>query len=694
MTFFFGARTRARSLATLSCARNLTIILASGFVCSAAFAQEDPNNLSAASEIYTADFFQRFRPQSALDIILQVPGFTFDKGEDVRGFGGAAGNVLINGARPSSKSGGIEDALKRIPAAQVERVEIIHGNAGAGETAGQAVIVNLIRRRSMQSGRWSVGLRYPKSGRLSPDFEAVVTRPFGEWDGAFKLNGLYKHSSRDAAISRSDALGALVFTQDETRNDPLTDLFLSADLGRKYDEKVLQLTSRFGFSRYRTYTDRSKFLSEQAGVAETFSSDRNSRYLLGELGVDWTQPLGNGYKWRLIGLATGQHWWVVNPSETTELLNASNTSSDYRFVRDKFEGILRTTLSDTKGRFQPEFGVELAYNLADFDISLSRQQNGEHTVVTLPASDVLVKELRGEAFVNATWQILGKLSVETGLATEVSRIMVSGDADNSQTLSYLKPKAAFVYRLNDVFQTRLAYARSVGQLNFSDFAASANFETNQEFGGNPALKPHGSSRLSATSKWTYTKGGALNVELFYEWRNDVLEQTLLPSGAYGIGNAGDATLKGLEASLTAPLGFVIDGAQITAKTTVQKSTFLDPISDQNRRLNYEDKPTLEIQFRHDPGSVPISWGGSFSVNNDNLAFYPNEASVLSNRSRWDAFIETSVIEGLRLRLDVTNEGTYWKRSFYEPDRGGKFLGAETHDRDNILAFKVTVSGQF
>lgn len=648
----------------------------------------------APSETYDAEFFQRFRPQSALDIVLQVPGFTFDKGDDVRGFSGAAGNVLINGARPSSKGGGIEDALKRIPAAQVVRVEVIQGATGTGETGGQSVTVNIVRQANRQSGRWSVGMRYPAGGKLSPEFEAVTTRPIGSWDGSFKLNGFYDQSPRDGVIERRDATGALLFSQVEERPEDLSDLFLSADMGRKFGDRTLQLTSRLGFSRYRSFSDRSKRLPGQSAEIESFSADRNSRYWEGELGADWTQPLSNGYSWRLIGVATGQHWWVVAPTEINDHGTGITSGSDYNYERDKFEGIVRTTFSDTKGSFRPEFGAEFVYNLADFDISLVRFQGDERHVVSLPSSDVKVQEMRGEAFANAAWQIRPKLSFEAGIAAEVSRITVSGDASSSQTLSYLKPKAALVYRMDDNFQARIAYDRTVGQLDFGDFAASANFESDREFGGNPALKPHRSSKISVSSQWTYTKGGALNLELYHEWRSGVLEQILLPSGAYGIGNAGDATIKGVEVSLTAPLNFLINGAQITAKSNIVKSAFLDPITARDRRLNFEDKPTLDVQFRHDPKGVPLSWGGGFEIDNDNVAFYPNEASVLRERARWEAFVETSAIDGLRLRLDVTHGGSYWERRFFVPDRGGSFNGSEIHDRDGVLAFKLTISGQF
>jgi len=46
-------------------------------------------------------------------MVRRTPGFVIDEGDEaVRGFGGSSGNVLIDGARPSSKAGML-DALGR-----------------------------------------------------------------------------------------------------------------------------------------------------------------------------------------------------------------------------------------------------------------------------------------------------------------------------------------------------------------------------------------------------------------------------------------------------------------------------------------------------------------------------------------------------------------------------------------------------
>src|SRR5689334_16108644 len=73
---------------------------------------------------YPPSFFAESKPTSAYDMVLRVPGFTFDKGAaTTRGLAGSSGNVYIDGQPPVSKNDGLDDILKRIPAASVERIE-------------------------------------------------------------------------------------------------------------------------------------------------------------------------------------------------------------------------------------------------------------------------------------------------------------------------------------------------------------------------------------------------------------------------------------------------------------------------------------------------------------------------------------------------------------------------------------------
>ena len=69
----------------------------------------------------------------------------------MRGFAGTAGNVVINGARPSTKAETLDTTLQRIPAQRVVRVEVGPGDLYGSDYAGKSQVLNIVlsqRRRA------------------------------------------------------------------------------------------------------------------------------------------------------------------------------------------------------------------------------------------------------------------------------------------------------------------------------------------------------------------------------------------------------------------------------------------------------------------------------------------------------------------------------------------------------------------
>ena len=103
----------------------LSLLAMAAAMASPAFAQQGDAPVAGSTQAvrttsYDAAFFAPSAPRTALDIARLVPGFVLDLGNlDTRGFAGAAGNVVINGVRPSSKAETIQTTLSRIPARSV-----------------------------------------------------------------------------------------------------------------------------------------------------------------------------------------------------------------------------------------------------------------------------------------------------------------------------------------------------------------------------------------------------------------------------------------------------------------------------------------------------------------------------------------------------------------------------------------------
>jgi|CXWL01.1.fsa_nt_gi outer membrane receptor protein involved in Fe transport len=161
---------------------------------------------------YEADFFAQFSPQTALDMAERIPGFTVSEGEERRGFSGAAGNVLIDGAAPTAKAQALSDILDRIPASEVERIELMRG-AGAGVANAQSVRINIIRRAGAGEGVWSAELEQARDRRVSPAAQAAWSGRRGDaeytlsaaWDqahGSYRGNSIFHDAA--AAFSGSE----------------------------------------------------------------------------------------------------------------------------------------------------------------------------------------------------------------------------------------------------------------------------------------------------------------------------------------------------------------------------------------------------------------------------------------------------------------------------------------------------------
>ncbi|MBL4631139.1 MAG: Plug domain-containing protein [Paraglaciecola sp.] len=173
---------------------------------------------SKSNEVYQRVFFAKYTPQTALDMVLRLPGFLLiETDNDVRGFAAGAGNVLIDGRRPTTKSGGIEEALSRIPAMQVAKIEVIRGASGSVDAAGQAVVANVIRVKNGGAKRWQIALNSHEDGKISSSAELVLSEQIQGWDSAFKLNATQQKSPREAQILIYSAEQEFIERQSENR---------------------------------------------------------------------------------------------------------------------------------------------------------------------------------------------------------------------------------------------------------------------------------------------------------------------------------------------------------------------------------------------------------------------------------------------------------------------------------------------
>ena len=131
---------------------------------------------------FLPNYFSDISPQTAADMVARLPGFNIDDGDQVRGFGGAAGNVLIDGSRPTSKAENLNSILSRIVASNVEKIELLEGAAAGALAPGKSLIVNIVRKSdSKSSGKWEVQATGMSTNRIRPRIDTSYTSKIGNF---------------------------------------------------------------------------------------------------------------------------------------------------------------------------------------------------------------------------------------------------------------------------------------------------------------------------------------------------------------------------------------------------------------------------------------------------------------------------------------------------------------------------------
>jgi len=651
-------------------------------------------------QVYNRDYFDKYNPQTARDLIDRLPGFTLQLGSDLRGFGGAAGNVLIDGARPSSKSGGLEEALGRIPANRIDRIEVIRSGAGVSEAAGQSVVANIILAPATPSGSWEARIQHPSDSRINVFGDITLVREIADWQTSTQIEGAIDRRPLNGMRVSSDANNQLTFFELEDSPSASNNFAASSEAQRTAFGGILRINGRFSRRFASLETERVGFIGRlpDASPDQLFTLDFERTLLNGEIGLDWARTVTGNWSVKFLSLSSYDDR-ISNQTASTEapigsFLTASKFSSDQK----NFETVLRSTLSrGGEHRIRPEFGVEIAYNRLDSNLFLQVENDFGVSEISLPAANVLVEEIRGEAFANLIWNATNKLTIEAGIGGEISEISVSGDAANTQTFAFAKPSAALIYDIGSGLQIRLDARRSIGQLDFTDFAASASAADDRLLAGNPELGPDQTTRTSASVDMRTENGHALNIEIFHEWRNDILEQSLLPSGSSGLANTGSGRVWGVGVDASLPLSPIIPGGLLEAEVEFRDSTFDDPITLLSRQVSNTDSPSILVEFRQDLSKRKLAWGVSYRAPLSGTFFFTNEESLNRDGRIWSAFVETTKFFGVKTSLEFSGIGAQnfsRERRFFFPDRSDAFSGSELISRDRGMFINLALSGQF
>jgi hypothetical protein len=625
--------------------------------------------------VYEIGFFAPFSPSNALEIVQRVPGFTLDAGDtEIRGFGQAAGNVVINGQRPSSKSDTLQTILARIPASRVARVEVGPGDPYGAEYAGKAQVLNLILTQGGGlAGTVNGTLRRDFTGRLYPEggVSALLKRGKSSFNVAATFNnGATVEEGYDTLKSLPD----LALLEYRRKVNVISDPNGSLSGSWEYDggaNRTAHLNGRFAIDLF-SLTQSNHVIPAGGAERDDRLTERYHRREF-EVGGDVTRPLaGGGLK--LIGLVRRRHRdnhdVSLNRGEGgTPLLGGF--AQDLTDQRDETVGRLAWSRANLAG-WSVETGAEGVINRLDSDVNFyAIEAGGARTRIDLPVDQALVKEYRGEAFVNAGRPLSKTLRMDLGLTWEASRLTVSGDAEAERTLRFLKPKVTFDWRPGHKWHVQLALARTVSQLQFEDFISNAELTNDRVNGGNALLVPQRAWESLLTVEHPILGDGLVKLEAGYNRISLVQDRIPTPEGFDAPGNLGDGSLTLARATADVPLARAgIKGGRLSVYLSWVKTSVQDPYTLEDRPFSGSSEFVFDVSFRQDLGK--IAWGWEASGNTGTTFYRLDETDRNHSKIPYvTAFVEYRPDRKTTFSFNLDNASgipAYRDRTFYEPSR--------------------------
>ena len=595
--------------------------------------------------IFTPDFFADARPNTALDMVNRVPGFSVNDGDGARGFEGAVGNVLINGSRPASKNDTGSNVLGRTVAAQVERIELIRGGAPGIEMQGYSVVANVILKNTVSREHILTGNAFLFEGGqdlFGGTYQFTERKGDRTW-GVTLSDGISNSDSNGAGPLRRVGPNGELLRAEDYYNDgygggnSIRGTYAGPLMGGKID-----LTARYGINDWHNINRQTApdVLRESLSDEDTTS---------GEVGVVYTRPLSKRLKLETRFIHEFEEFDNVATSLTRER-GTEEPIQRFAATGDSSETILRGLLRfERSAALEFEGGGEIAYNMLEVEQAYSIGGVDK----PLPSASVKVEETRGELFGKATWRINPKWTLESGLRLESSTISQSGDASQEKSFFFAKPRVLATWTPMANSQVRLRFERTVGQLDFGDFAASAEFADENVFGGNVNLSPESRWVSELTFEKRFWGEGIVSIGLRHDEITDVIDLIPLDGGLAAVGNIGDGTLDQLALNVTIPTDKMgVSGGKFGFRNTWNKTEVTDPTTGESRPISNVRASQAVISFEQDITAWKLQWGGAWIPVLGQRGYQPDQISGWRGTDYYELWAEYKPTPTLSIRGQV------------------------------------------
>lgn len=646
---------------------------------------------------YSPEYFVQFAPQTAADMVARLPGFEIRGSEgNERGFGQASLNILINGRRPSSKSSGANEILRRIPADNVTRIEIVDGaTLDIPGLAGQ--VANIVAKTGEFSGSWNWAARFeegtqPQLGDGGVNFsakrgrlEAVGSLGFNQFTFTEDGDETFFDGNSTVIQDRNEKIGFnldvpvanlnLTYARD---NGDIANLNIS---GSRRNENV---TAQEQFSNIA-----SPGLSGDA-ITEN-GQDRDELEISGDYSFD-APFLGQNGRLKIIGLQRRDKFDFVSRF----VFNTPETGQSFReFIQDDIanETIARAEYTWKSGETNDwSIALEGAFNTLESETSVSVDGNASGP------ENVRVEEDRVQANLSRSWTLSPRVNAQTSLGAEYSVIDLVTSDDGSNSFFRPKGSVSLSYNLDEDWTLRTQAERNVGQLDFSTFVSSVSFaDDTVTSGGN--ITPVQTWEAEIELEHRNPKGLSGRAKLFYDLIEDPVVQQLFDDGSQGPENLdSNAHLYGIEGNLTWVLDDVLKGLRIELEGLLADSDIRDVVTGQNRSRGSQTLWDYDIEARWDISGTPFALEAEIEQTRQDKRFRIDEKTQdIFRRPEIEFSIIHKDLFGMQWTAKLQNIADFElrrERFIFDETRNGDLIRRELTRRQRGRRISIEVTDTF
>lgn len=671
-------------------------------------AYRDRTPTIAPALTYGQDYFQRFEPSTAGDMVKRVPSATFVSdvlefdAVQLRGLAPAYTQVLVNGKKVP---GGADDRsfwLDRIPAEMVERVEVLRSASANRSGDAMAGAINIVLRDAYKfDGSYiRAGATRYDDGKVKPTVGLVSA---GEALGGRILVSLNVQDRYNPKLKRSDRYdtpgGEQVSFEDQsdTRDgrDYSGTLSYAAELG----------PGRFKLDGFIVKTDRTqKEVSRETEFddGDTLTNDVPGLTLVKQ--TNW--GLGAEYSFDLVGgttvLSLEHARFKDNNLESEESFSYVNGEWDSSegektgFDSHDKETGLKLTHKRGFAAAEMEFGLEFRNkNRLTRYTEYAWEGEAEGDPVVYEEDGVIrstIKEKRADPYLMFSGRS-GALEWEAGLRYETTKTKVeseSGSFDSDYKTAL--PSLHFSYGLGDASRIKLSLARTVRRPAFNELLPEL---LDGEYGdndyiGNAQLSPETANGIDLGFEHRLGKRGVLGVNFFYrdvknlielsssgdpseasveDWEDDVEDymdehgvnrataEAAVPfdpdSFVYTSKNVGKGKVWGIELDLSTPLTALgLPDTGVFFNYSWLDSSVRDFMG--KRRFNNQARSLYNIGFIHNLPQWESSFGVSYRKQGEAKSRVLGEEVFTTYDGDLELFVEKRLGKNFSLRLSAAN----------------------------------------